>query len=287
MRLLKQLRLGDNFSEAERSIAAYMLKHPKEIVNLSIRQLAAKTYTSSATVFRLCQKLDFKGFAEFKIRFISEVNRISSFDHPVIDRPITDQDDAASVSRKIAALEIEAIEETRNEMNRAQLERVAGYLDHAKLIDMYAFDVNHQIAEMTAYNFQQLRKTVLTRPSVESQYLQAMDSTQEHVAVLLSRTGENQHLIRIAKLLRERRIRTVLFSTRRESTLVGLCDEFLYVANVEDSLDMGGLIFSIGVRYYQDVFYGMILARHYQDISKNYDAFSSVVGRLGDKNKIW
>ena len=155
--------------------------------------------------------MGFKGFAEFKIRFISEVNRISSFEHPVIDRPITNQDDAASVSRKIAALEIEAIEETRNEMDRAQLERVVGYLDHAKIIDIYAFDVNQQIAEITAYNFQQLRKTVVTRPAVEGQYLQAMDGNHMHVAVLLSRTGENQHLIRLAKLLRERNKNNLIY----------------------------------------------------------------------------
>ena len=37
MRLLKQLRMCEKFSEAEKSIAAYMLEQPKEIVNVSIR----------------------------------------------------------------------------------------------------------------------------------------------------------------------------------------------------------------------------------------------------------
>ena len=55
--------------------ANYILSHKRELADLSIRDLAQRTYSSPAGIFRLCQKLGLKGYNEFKLRFISEVNR--------------------------------------------------------------------------------------------------------------------------------------------------------------------------------------------------------------------
>ena len=51
MRLLKTLHEQEKFSEVEQSVIKFMLDNPKDIVNMSIRELANKTYTSTATIF--------------------------------------------------------------------------------------------------------------------------------------------------------------------------------------------------------------------------------------------
>jgi len=158
MRLLKAMHETESFSTTEKAVIQYIMDNPRNIVDLSIRELAEKTFTSSAAIFRLCQKLGLKGYTEFKIKFISEVSRTSSFEKQVRDRPITNQDTVLSVVTKMASLEIEAIEETKNEMDAAQLVRLAAYLDKAKQIDFYAFDDNLYIAQMTSYNFLQINK---------------------------------------------------------------------------------------------------------------------------------
>ena len=59
-----------------------------------------------------------------------------------IARPITDEDNPESIVRKMAALEVEAIEETKNEMDLEQLQRIVGWMQNAKIIDYYAYDQN-------------------------------------------------------------------------------------------------------------------------------------------------
>ena len=71
MSLLKKLEIAENFSESEKSIAQYILQNSEEVLNLSTIELAKKTYTSPATITRLCQKLDFKGYNDFKISLSS------------------------------------------------------------------------------------------------------------------------------------------------------------------------------------------------------------------------
>lgn len=109
MRLLKTLSEREKFSAVEQNIIKYILDNPKEIVNMSIRELANKTFTSSAAIFRLCQKCGLKGYTEFKIKFISEVNRTSDFENDELEKPIRDlhrpingKDDVKSVVRRMA-----------------------------------------------------------------------------------------------------------------------------------------------------------------------------------------
>ena len=287
VRLLKEMHENERFSSTEQAVIRYILEHPKEIVDLSIRELAERTFTSSAAIFRLCQKLGLKGYNEFKIKFISEINRVSPEERAIIERPITDRDTPDSIVRKMAALEVEAIEETKNEIDMQQLLRVAEWMKKAKVIDFYAYDQNHCLAQMAVYNLLQIKCIAVANSAMNSQYMQALNSDQNHVAMIISRTGENKRLIDIAKILQEKKVKTVLFSCTKDSTLAQLCDEFLYVANTVEYLDLGGMIFSVGIRYYQDVLFSLLLAKDYQGIEKFYDHFEDIFGRLDDKWRLW
>src|ERR1035441_6898182 len=52
---------------AEQRVADFILKHPDELIYLTVTELAEKTITSESTVVRLCQKIGYKGYQEFKI----------------------------------------------------------------------------------------------------------------------------------------------------------------------------------------------------------------------------
>lgn len=56
----------------EKNIIEYILKNPDEVVNLNIRQLANKTYTSTSAIVRFMPKLGLQGYKEFKNIWISE-----------------------------------------------------------------------------------------------------------------------------------------------------------------------------------------------------------------------
>jgi DNA-binding MurR/RpiR family transcriptional regulator len=278
---------GERFSSTEENIVEYILSHPAQISEMTTRELAEKTYTSPAAIFRLCQKLGLKGYNEFKIKFTSEINRTLPCGSHIMRRPITDKDTTSDIVRKLAQLEIEAIEETKNEMDLTQMERIAELLDKADIIDVYAYDQNFSLAQMAVYNFLQVKKTAVAHNSLNSQLSAALLSDKSHLAIIISRSGLNQRLIRTARILKKRGIKTVLISVNRETELAKLCDEFLYAANTLEYLDLGGNIFSVAVRYYFDVLVSMLLSRHFQDIETFYDDFENYLGHPDDRNRLW
>ncbi|WP_303840373.1 MurR/RpiR family transcriptional regulator [Selenomonas ruminantium] len=287
MRLLKAMQEGERFSSTEETIVEYILSHPAQIAEMTTRELAEKTYTSPAAIFRLCQKLGLKGYNEFKIKFTSEINRTLPCGAHIMRRPITDKDSTSDIVRKLAQLEIEAIEETKNEMDLTQMERIAELLDKADIIDIYAYDQNFSLAQMAVYNFLQVKKTAAAHNSLNSQLSAALIADKHHLAIIISRSGLNQRLIRTARILKKQGIKTILLSVNRETKLACLCDEFLYVANTLDYLDLGGNIFSVGVRYYFDVLVSLLLSRHFTEVESFYKEFENYLGHADDDDRLW
>lgn len=82
MSVLDQLRESlSDFSRNERHVADYILNNPQEMRSLSGEALAAICGVSRSTVLRLCQKLGYQGYAEFKYALQHET------DHPAQTRP--------------------------------------------------------------------------------------------------------------------------------------------------------------------------------------------------------
>lgn len=294
MRLLKTLYEKEKFSAVEQSIIKYMLDNPKDIVNMSIRELANKTYTSTATIFRICRKCGFNGYTEFKIKFVSEESRtIEMGNHKpeklIIDfeRPISRKDDIKSVVKKMAFLEIESIEETKNEIDYEQLERVAKLINKAKQVVFFGYDLNYYIAQSTVYYFLQINKMALIHDAMSSQMNRAISLDKTDVAIIISRSGENKKLIQTAKILRKKGTKIILLTSNKETTLVKLCDEFIYVANTVEFLNMGGIIFGVGCRYILDVLFGILISYNMDDVEKMVKLYEKMVGNHKNTDRIW
>ena len=59
--------LYDSFFEQEKKIANYILQNHKDVVNMTISELAEASGTSVATISRFCRKCDVDGFHHLKI----------------------------------------------------------------------------------------------------------------------------------------------------------------------------------------------------------------------------
>ncbi|WP_067842869.1 MurR/RpiR family transcriptional regulator [Amphibacillus sediminis] len=75
-------RLKENqhrLNETEQSILDYLLERSSEIKDLTIREAAKDNFTAPNTIIRLCQKLDFKGFTDFKEGLYASIQTKTDF----------------------------------------------------------------------------------------------------------------------------------------------------------------------------------------------------------------
>ena len=62
----------------EKEVAAYFAAHRARIASLTLSAVARNTFTSNATVLRLCKKLGYKGYREFQIAYAAEMYSLDS-----------------------------------------------------------------------------------------------------------------------------------------------------------------------------------------------------------------
>ena len=273
---LNELKRMNKLTSTEQGIVNYILTNPEELEKISSRQLAESTYTSPATVVRICQKLGFSGYSEFKIKYLQEVNQTPMMDQINRTNPITSEDSLHRIVNKVAALEITAIEQTKKGIDLDQLNRVSELLNQATCIDFYAFDNNLHLAKNACSHFLYAGKQAVIHDSSNAQFMQAFASVEGHVAIIISRTGENPMLYRIANVLRERKIPLLVLTESRHSSLAKISTEHLYLYNVHRFTDMGTILFQTSVQYLFDLLFAILFSRNFENSVKQNEMYEEI-----------
>ena len=273
---LNELKRMNKLTSTEQGIVNYILTNPEELEKISSRQLAELTYTSPATVVRICQKLGFSGYSEFKIKYLQEVNQTPMIDQINRTNPITSEDSLHRIVNQVAALEITAIEQTKKGIDLDQLNRVSELLNQATCIDFYAFDNNLHLAKNACSHFLYAGKQAVIHDSSNAQFMQAFASVEGHVAIIISRTGENPMLYRIANVLRERKIPLLVLTESRHSSLAKISTEHLYLYNVHRFTDMGTILFQTSVQYLFDLLFAILFSRNFENSVKQNEMYEEI-----------
>ena len=273
---LNELKQMNKLTSTEQGIVNYILTNPEELEKISSRQLAELTYTSPATVVRICQKLGFSGYSEFKIKYLQEVNQTPRMDQINRTNPITSEDSLHRIVNKVAALEITAIEQTKKGIDLDQLNRVSELLNQATCIDFYAFDNNLHLAKNACSHFLYAGKQAVIHDSSNAQFMQAFASVEGHVAIIISRTGENPMLYRIATILCEKKIPLLVLTESRHSSLAKISTEHLYLYNVHRFTDMGTILFQTSVQYLFDLLFAILFSRNFENSVKQNEMYEEI-----------
>ena len=89
--ILEKLKRMEDFTHQEQAVARYILDHVEEIQQMSTEELARVSYTSKATVVRLCKKLEVEGYQELKLKLVSEMVQNIRVNQLLSKEPITEK----------------------------------------------------------------------------------------------------------------------------------------------------------------------------------------------------
>lgn len=73
MSILSILTYSRNWTPAEQQLVDFILVHFPEVLNFSSHELAEFSETSMSTIYRVCTKLQIKGFQELKYLLSQEI----------------------------------------------------------------------------------------------------------------------------------------------------------------------------------------------------------------------
>lgn len=263
--LMDQLKEMANFTNHEKDIASYVLDHLEEIPQLTSDELAKLSFTSKATVIRLCQKLDLSGYQEFKLKLVAEINQEERINRLLANEPITDQSTPSDIMKTLPFLYDKSITNTRLTINENTMNRINNRLKTMDEIHLYGTGISYMLAQSAAYKFSTLGVPCSSFESINGHALAARKK-ERIVVFLISFTGANKTIHQIAQYLKEATDYYIVGIMGPHSQgIERWCDEIIEIPNRDSLLSLDVIHSFSSANYVLDIIFGMLLAERYEN----------------------
>ncbi len=227
--IIRKLKRMDDFTSIEKKIAAYILSHGEKISSMGIRELAKNTYSSSSTISRFCQKVGTSGYSDFKIQFNTEYKENLNHSKEVDENlPFNRNNTSQEIVNSIANINMRAIQESRDLIDSGQIDRIVKKMAACSSIQIYGQGSSLQSAREFKTKMLRMGKLVFIEEDFSSQAYQAANATQNSVAVLISYSGENREVLKIANILKKKHIFIVAITGENDNALSRVATEALH-----------------------------------------------------------
>lgn len=228
--LLRLRESRDAMSATERAVSDYLLSHQGEAMGLSIHQLAEKTFASPSTVIRMCQRIGFAGYKEFRQAVTCEV-AVLRMSQEQERREITRSDSLDDIVDKVTGRNIMSLEDSKNFIDTDTLQHCVDLVREAKTVLLFGLGASLYAVRDLNLKLLRVNKPCVVNDDGRAQLLQAKNASQDDLAIVLSRSGETAEVIECMKALRERDVPIVTITRRGESRAAALSDYRLYTSD--------------------------------------------------------
>lgn len=217
MAVLDELERAEGFTETERTLAYYVLDNASDVAHWSITELAAVTYTSNASIIRLCRKLGVAGFREFRVELAADLEKRRLARKSVdVDYPVAPSEDTASMLSAMATLTREAVNACYAALDPVAIERLAQMTRSASTVYLFA----HGDSQVSAESFENMMVKIGVRCMLADRYSEtpvvAASARRGDLALFISYRGSylnNAEKHGLPRILKERGCSVALISS--------------------------------------------------------------------------
>lgn len=266
--IIELLENKKNFTNAELQITAYILLNPFEFLHMTATELGEKTYTSKATVFRLCKKIGIKSYDELKRQVDREMHEKKRLNSLLEQEPFQKNSSIQDIIRILPSFYDVAISNTKLTFDTDTLTRVVEKINVARTINIYATGITESCANTAMFKFLSIGKECSVYGALNEHYLLTVHK-EKMVAILLSFKGNNPGIIHIAKYLKQLGIYTVGIGGLKSDQLKKICDEYIEIYQKKLVLSLEVMTPYISMTYIFDVLFASLLVKNYDECLEN------------------
>lgn len=269
MLIRERLLFQENMTEVDKTLANFFIDSGRRVEKLSSRTIASTLFVAPSTVTRFCQFLGFSGYSDFKLAFLKELDYLErNFLNINPNFPFTENDINVALASKIATLYKETVEDSLSLLHHDSLQAATKLLSNAAIIYLGMVGDTFEMAETFKNRMIKIGKTVIVERRTDKLYYSACQVPKDACFILISYSGETESLLKVAKLLQNRKIPTIVLTSFGENALSSMFDIVIWISTREKLIEnLGNFSSLISVSFILDTLYASVFQKHY---TKNY-----------------
>jgi RpiR family transcriptional regulator, carbohydrate utilization regulator len=244
---------------AEKRVADYIRNHPEELIHLTVTELADATQTSESTVVRLCQKLGYKGYQEFKIMLARDL--VAPAD--TMYEAIAPDDPIDVLKTKVFQANIQALHDTIEVLSDEMLRRAADAIGNAKKMMIYGIGGSSSIATDAFHKFHRIGIECVALSDSDMMATSATMLGPGDVALGISHTGSTKDVVDAMRLAKEAGATTICLTHNATSPITKVSDVTLFTAARETAFSSDAMTSRMAQLSIVDTVYLAVALSHY------------------------
>jgi RpiR family carbohydrate utilization transcriptional regulator len=215
-----------SLTAGEKKIGNYVLRHPDEVVKLSITELAEACDVSDATIFRFCRKVGTEGYQDFKIALAKD----SVSPESLVYADVIPEDSLLTMAEKIVEANVKALRDTLKVLDGEALERALNALLAANRVEIYAVGGSGVAARELQFKLMQLGINANAFIDSQMQFISASLLTDADVGIAISHSGSKRHTVEALKLAKASGATTICITSHPASPVAEVADIKLHTS---------------------------------------------------------
>jgi DNA-binding MurR/RpiR family transcriptional regulator len=267
--LIEQIEKEENFTNTDKALASYILSNADKVVNQTLQQIAAEAFVSSSAVTRFCKRLGFENFSAFKVCLSKEMTEEYRKMHQINPNfPFLPTDTTKELVEKVASISISNIMEMRDNIDLKKIERICKILERNHFIDIYGVGLSMECSREFCEKMGHIGYHMTPVDSPAMRVHRSVNSGPDQCALMISYSGEHEHLLGVAKRLKENQTPLIVITANNESKLLKYATCSMVIQS-EESLLILDKVNSFGVMYMLhyvfDCIFASMLVRNYDE----------------------
>ena len=258
--LLRLREVHASLSSTEQQIAGFILDNPEATADLTVRELADRTFSSPSSVLRVCRAVGFLGYKDMRHALIQELAALGDRgSHP--EEEVAPEDSVQDIINKVTHKNVQSLLDTQRLLDPEVVEDCVRLLSGARMIMLFGIGASLLAAKDAYLKFLRLDKPCVVNEDWHSQLLQAVNSTPQDVGIVFSYSGQTVEMIQCMKAMKENGTPVIAITRYYPSAVAKMADYALYIAANESLFRNGAMSSRLSQMNVTDVLYTLFAGK--------------------------
>lgn len=219
----------NNIFAAERKVADFILKNPEKSVDLNVSELAKKSGVSDATVVRMCHRIGYKGYYQFRIALAQDIGK-----KQIIKTNLSELDDAVEKLLTEYAEDLRAI---GKRIDSKVMWNCVNLVKKCNYVHLVAVGNTSPLAQYMGFRLGRLgiKATYNVAPEYFMNHINLADSND--IIIAISQSGTSKQVIQGLELGKEKGLKSIAITAFAQSPVSSLADYVLLSGGLEEDFN--------------------------------------------------
>ena len=231
-----------SLSPSEKAIASYVLDHPSDVATMTVRDLAAETGTSPASVSRFARTLDYRTYSDMRLALGISISRASG-EEKATGGKVTLEDVEGSI-KYVLSHKVKELAETTALMDSDVFATVVNLLHNADLVLIAGVGNTLTMGTNAAFKLSQVGVRAFCPSNTESMVSVASNLTENDVLLVMSTSGYSKRLVNAFDYAEDSNTPIVMITDNPDSPLAKRANYLIRAVSRDQAVAGNDILFS-------------------------------------------